>query len=220
MLRYKTFFYRRKRGSSHLSKLLGNTDLPDTSRNINSFANIVDNIINGDQSKFLNQLWTNNIFSGKERTFLFKLYNNTLGYNTAVAHFIRNHSPNCTFCDITRENEQHRETPVHVFYDCESVSHIVDNAFKRLTSNYGFLFNRREYFATFDRRELSIAKNKILSFFGAFVKIYIWECRNKGYIPTDSNCWENLSERISNLNRINSQFRKLWDASGFLLNNP
>jgi hypothetical protein len=120
----KTFFYRRKRGSSHLRKLLGNTDLPDTSRNINSFANIIDIIINGEQSKFLNQLWTNNIFSGKERTFLFKLYNNTLGYNTAVAHFIRNHSPNCTFCDITRENEQHRETPVHIFYDCDSVSHI------------------------------------------------------------------------------------------------
>ncbi len=151
------FFFRRKRGSSHFRKLLGITTLPDTSRNINRFADIIDIVINGEQSKFLNQLWTNGLFNNRERTVLFKLYNNTLGYNAAVAHFVRNHSPICTFCDIMEEQDQNRETPVHLFFECGSVSDIIDNTFKKLTNNPNFLFSRREFFATFDRREFSIA---------------------------------------------------------------
>jgi hypothetical protein len=67
-----SFSFRRRRGSSHFRKLLGTTALPDTSRNINRFADIVDIVINGEQSKFLNQLWTNGLFNNRERTVLFK----------------------------------------------------------------------------------------------------------------------------------------------------
>jgi hypothetical protein len=216
----QTFFYRKKRGSSHIRKLLGITILLDTSRNISRFANIVDIIISGEQSKILNQLWTSNIFDNRERTFLFKLYNNILGYNTAVAHFVRNHSPNCTFCDIRMAREENRETPVHLFYDCESVSSVIDNVFKSITNNENFLFNRREYFATFDRRESSFAMNKILTLISTFIKIYIWDCRNRNYTPNENNCLENISERIRALNKNNKQFNKLWVNSGFLINNP
>jgi hypothetical protein len=72
-----SFFFCRKRGSSHFRKLLGSTTLPDTSRNINRFADIIDIVANGEQSKFLNKLWTNGIFNSRERTILFKMYNNT-----------------------------------------------------------------------------------------------------------------------------------------------
>jgi hypothetical protein len=215
-----TFFNRRKRGSSHFRKLLGITTLPDTSRNINRFADITDIVINGEQSKFLNQLWTNNVFNNRERTILFKLYNNTLGYNAAVAHFVRNHSPNCTFCDLTGEIEQNRETPVHLFFECGSVANIIDNAFKKITNNRDFLFNRREYFATFERRESSIATNRILTLFSKFLKLYIWECRNKGCLPSDNNCWTSIVDRITDLCRQNIQFRKLWDSSGLVIDNP
>jgi hypothetical protein len=82
------------------------------------------------------------------------------------------------------------------------------------------LFSRREFFATFDRRESSIATNRILTLFSKFLKLYIWECRNKGYLPTENNCWTHMVERITDLCRTNTQFRKLWDSTGFVLNNP
>jgi hypothetical protein len=160
------------------------------------------------------------LFNNRERTVLFKLYNNTLGYNAAVAHFVRNHSPICTFCDIMEEQDQNRETPVHLFFDCGSVSNIIDNAFKKLTNDPNFLFSRREFFATFERRELSIAKNRILTYFSTFLKLYIWDCRNRGFIPTEDNCWANIEERISDLCRSNTQFSTLWGNTGFVLNNP
>jgi hypothetical protein len=116
--------------------------------------------------------------------------------------------------------EQNRETPVHLFYECESVATLIDNVFKRITNNENFLFNRREYFATFDRRELSLAMNKILTFISIFIKIYIWDCRNRNYIPTENNCLENIRERVSALNKNNKQFNKLWVTTGFLIDNP
>jgi hypothetical protein len=57
-------------------------------KNISKFADNMDIIISGEQSAVLNSLWTKNFFSNRDRTFFFKLYNNTLGYNNAVAHFV------------------------------------------------------------------------------------------------------------------------------------
>ena len=58
------------------------------------------------------------------RTFLFKLHNNTLGYNQSVSHFIRGYSNNCTFCDITEYIEEEPETPLHLFFNCTVVENI------------------------------------------------------------------------------------------------
>ncbi len=67
--------------------------------NIVKYSNNTDTVINYEQSKTLNGLWSKAVFSNATRTFLFKLHNNTAGYNNAVAHFVPGHSPNCTFCD-------------------------------------------------------------------------------------------------------------------------
>jgi hypothetical protein len=93
----ETFLYQRKRGSSHLRKMLLNTGELDIPHNINKFACNMDIVIDGDQAKFLNSLWVNTLFTSQEKTFFFKLHNNTLGFNNAVAHFVAGHSPNCTF---------------------------------------------------------------------------------------------------------------------------
>jgi hypothetical protein len=46
-------------------------------------------------------------FSGQSNTmreFIFKYFNNQLGLNTRVSHFVANHSRNCTFCVLKRHN--------------------------------------------------------------------------------------------------------------------
>jgi hypothetical protein len=154
------------------------------SQNIRKFANNLDIVINAEQSKALNGIWTNNIFSNQEKTFFFKLYNNTLGYNMAVAHFVRGHSPNCTFCDMLRIQEQHPENALHLFFDCECVSSIIDLLFQRLTSMATFTVGRREFFTVFERAEFGIAKNRALTLISKFVTKYIWDCRNKRFLPT------------------------------------
>jgi hypothetical protein len=120
-----TFLHRRKKGSSHICKLTLPVVPEELPHNISKFASNMDIVINYEQSKILNRLWTNNMFTSKEKTFFFKLHNNTLGYNVSVAHFVRGHSPLCTFCDIAGLQEQNRETPLHIFFECNFISQIL-----------------------------------------------------------------------------------------------
>jgi hypothetical protein len=108
----------------------------------------MDIITTGEQSKLINKLWTSSYFSNQEKTFIFKLLNNTLGFNNAVAHFVRGHLPFCTFCDIARTAEPNIETPLHLFFDCTHVSNIIETLFQRFNNDRDFQISRREFFST------------------------------------------------------------------------
>ncbi len=62
-------------------------------------------------------LWNTNGLTNRARTFLFKFYNNLLGLNTRLSHFVANQSRNCTFCSGT-VNPVPDETFLHLFIDC------------------------------------------------------------------------------------------------------
>jgi hypothetical protein len=215
-----TFFFRRKKGSSYIRTVLYNYVMQEIPHNIGKFASNLDIIISGPQAKFLNKLWTNNIFSNEEKTFFFKLHNNTLGYNNAVAHFVRGHSPLCTFCDIARSVEQNVENPLHLFSECNHVSGIIERIFQRVNRDPFFQISRRELFSTFERREFSVAKNLGLTIIAKLLIKYIWDCRNRQFIPTDESVLECLSDKVIFLTSSNNKFLKIWQVSGLFLNNP
>jgi hypothetical protein len=156
------------------------TEIP---HNINKYASSMDIIIDGNQSEFLNSLWTVNFFSNNMKTFLFKLHNNTLGYNSAVAHFVRNHSPSCTFCDLAGNEDDNVEKGSHLFYDCVNVADVIDYIFDKVTRIDNFEFSRREFFSTFNRRELNPAKNMVLTYLSKFVMKTLWDCKQRFVIP-------------------------------------
>jgi hypothetical protein len=205
----ETFINRRKRGSSHIRKILEGIFDFGTTRNINKLADNLDIVISGEQSKILNSLWTKNYFSNQDKTFFFKFYNNILGYNAAVAHFVQGHSPFCSFCDITLSLEQNIETPIHLFYDCRSVCDVLETVLKTVTSDDGFVFSRREFFTTFERREASTAYNQTMTVVTKLVIKYLWDCKTRSHLPAVENCLDNIREKIGLLHRINSPFSKL-----------
>ena len=117
----QNFCMRIKRGSKKYRKILTGT-VPDIiSTNITCFAEIIDQVINLESSKRLNQLWRWNFFDNSPRTFIFKLHNNLLGINTRVAHFVRNHS----FCSLHQVPEDFPETILHLFFDFNCVEGLV-----------------------------------------------------------------------------------------------
>jgi len=116
------------------------------------FADNTDTIINLSTSKVLNKFWAQNAFSGEFRTFIFKLHNNRLGFNYIISKFIRGVSENCTFCRIARLPENSRETPLHLFYDCDITSNIYSEFFTWLLLGTGEnLPSRQEFFPIFKR---------------------------------------------------------------------
>jgi hypothetical protein len=212
-LNIETFINCRKRGSSHIRKILMGEKHIGNTKNINKFANNMDIVITGEQSRALNTLWTKNRFSNQDRTFLFKFYNNTLGYNNAVAHFVPGHAPYCTFCEILRSPDANYETPVHLFFDCRSVSTVIDTVYCIITGNNDFRFSRREYFTTFDRREASCSINSTLTLISKIVIKYIWDCRNRQCIPSVDSCLETIKEKIMLQQQINANIGRIIAGS-------
>ena len=187
---------------------MGTTD-GGLTKNINKFANNIDIVISGEQSVVLNGLWTKTFFSNQDRTFFFKLYNNALGYNNAVAHFVHGHSPYCTFCDLTRAQDQNFESPIHLFYECRSVCDVVENVLRIVTSNENFVFSRREYFTTFERQEASYAYNQTLTLVTKLIIKYFWDCKTRHCLPTVGECLDNIKEKIGLQLEMKSQLSKV-----------
>jgi hypothetical protein len=213
-IQIETFLFRRKKGSSHIRKVLSNKPNLGIPHSINKLANNLDIVINGEQSKFLNKLWTDNFFSNHERVFFFKLHNNILGYNNVVSHFVRGHTPYCTFCNISRTPDPNPETPVHLFYDCNRVHNLLVDIFKTIVDDNNFAFSKREFFTKFERKELSGAKNGCLTICAKLLVKYVWECRNRSFLPFFEHCLHNLRDRLLLAIKSNNKFKKLWEASG------
>ena len=89
-------------------------------------------------SKRLNELWTKNIFDSWQKTFIFKLHNNTLRYNIAVSKFVRGHSP-----------LYERETPLHLFFQCRHVEPIIEIFFREILNNDLQEMTRTDFFGGF-----------------------------------------------------------------------
>jgi hypothetical protein len=63
------------------------------------------------------ELWNRGGLSNRIKTFLFKFYNNILGLNTRVSHFVVDQNRGCTFCDGTGTTVPD-ETFIHLFMEC------------------------------------------------------------------------------------------------------
>ncbi len=208
-----TFINRRKRGSNHIRKILMGWKHAGVTKNISKFANNMDIVITGEQSQILNNLWTKNYFSNQDRTFFFKFYNNILGYNNAVAHFVQGHNPYCTFCEITRFPDAIFETPAHLFYECRSVCNVIDNVYSSITGQMDFQYSRREHFTTFDRRDSSWSVNCTLTVVSKLIIKYIWDCKTHQCLPNVESCLESIKDKLTLQMQISPSIRNLVAGS-------
>jgi hypothetical protein len=109
------------------------------------------------------------------------------------------------------------ETPSHLFFDCPSVVNIIDGIFHRVTGDNNFVLGRRDFFSTFNYRELSSAKNKILTIVGKYLMKYIWDCKTRQFLPDLENCWDIVRDKIEFLTKSNSSFRTMWNSTNYSL---
>ncbi len=62
-------------------------------------------------------MWNSTGLTNRMKTFIFKFYNNLLGLNTRLSHFVINQSRGCTFCNGTVDPVPD-ETFLYLFFDC------------------------------------------------------------------------------------------------------
>jgi len=209
------FMNRKKKGCKRYRKMIvGEIDnfIP---HNIVKFAESTDTVINLETSKKINSIWANTALGNSTRTFLFKLHNNTLGYNQTVAHFVRGHSPNCTFCDILGNQEITPESPLHLFYECQAVEVLTNNIFSWMLDT-NTVVTRNEIFTVFNRADHR--KNDALNLLSKILLKYYWDCKQRFCLPNLENAKVILRSEINTLKLCNKKIRTIFDNSGIDLN--
>jgi hypothetical protein len=144
----------------------------------------------------------------------FQLYNNTLGYNNAVAHFVRNHSPNCTFCDVAGVQEVFNETPLHLFFTCGITETFVDNMFKWFANDNNFEISRKELFIMFDRPTYSSAKNQVLTVFSKLLLKFLWDSKQRYNLPCSVHGKIAISSALTSMIETSRKFKTFFHSSG------
>ena len=212
-----TFCNRFKKGSKPFRRVLMDPLRDEIPRNINTFAENSQTIINLDMSRRLNGLWGFNYFSNDLRTFLFKMHNNSLGLNSRVAHFIQDHSPICTFCRIERRGDAPNEDTLHLFYDCPNTENVRDGFFIwAYREERGYVVSRKELFLvhtvgnTNDVNSTTIIKTVLAKL---FLK-YIWDSKCRYSLPTLNGAMENVTYEIKTIVESSNEMRRHFNDSG------
>ncbi len=208
------FLNRARKGSKLYRLILTATQDDYIPHNIVKFSNNMEINVGLECSKIVNSLWCTTSLTNSTRTFLFKLYNNILGYNNAVAHFVRNHSLNCTFCDIARNPEIIDETPLHLFYNCPSVFPLLDNIFIWVTGDPNFELARLEFFTQFTREGLSESKNTILSHVSKLIQKFIRDSKQRYCLPNINHCKVMISQELATVSETNSKMKNKIALAG------
>ena len=176
------------------------------------YSKTTDSVIPLILSKRLNELWSKNIFDSWQKTFIFKLHNNTLGYNIAVSKFVGGHSPLCTFCELSRNPEDERETPIYLFFQCRHVEPIIQTFFREILNNDFQDMTRTDFFGGFSYE--NSFKNTALDAINILFRQYIWRCKNIKKLPNIKECRTTVLNNINFMMKISNKFRRTWENSG------
>jgi len=202
-----------KKGSKTFRKVFTHRQCNSIPHNMVKYAETTESIIGIEKSMILNRTWGFNFLDNGTRTFIFKLYNNTLGVNARVSKFIRGHSDMCTFCRLNQNEEDNKESVLHFFFDCEYVEQVVINILRNyLQVNEHGTISRGTYFGMFRFEEEG--KNLMLLLISTWIRKYLWDCRMKGVLPNSEQGIWYVSEKIKNTHENSSAFREIVLASG------
>jgi hypothetical protein len=126
----------------------------------------------------LNNNWTRHFLNSDFRTFLFKLYNNTLGINARVYHYNPERGPECTFCLKKKNLPADRETIQHFFWHCPTSNQSITVLSNSLLN---FELTKVNFFLGTDDRNVY---NDALMVIFDLIKYILWLARIRRAIPT------------------------------------
>jgi hypothetical protein len=91
---------------------------------------------------------------------------------------------------------------------------MVENVLRTITGNVNFVFSRREYFSTFERRDASYALNQALTIVTKIIIKYIWDCKTRFSIPNVGDCLDSIKEKFQLQYEVNSPLSRFIVNSG------
>jgi hypothetical protein len=206
-----TYLSRKVKGCKRYRKKIIGPDPEFVPHNLVKFSSNTETIIDLDSSRKINSVWNKSYFSNATRTFLFKLHNNTAGYNKAVSHFVRGHSPNCTFCDLSGNQDVEDETVLHLFYSCRIAENFVESIFSWILGEVANI-SRQEFFVNFNRTDHR--KNDALFLLSMLIKKFMWDSKQRFVLPNIDHAKIYIKEEVKIMSYCSKKAKKIFSNSG------
>ena len=117
----------------------------------------------------------------------------------------------CTFCNLTGNPDDERETPHHLFYACAAVENVYMEFYNNLLGPDFRDMRRQHYFGVFEHNNTN--RNYCMAIINLFKK-YIWECKLKKILPGTVFAENYIKDCISTMLDISKKLKFTWQNSG------
>jgi hypothetical protein len=150
--------------------------------------------------------WGRHGLNNQFRVYTLKYYNNILGLNNRVAHFVPNTDTRCTFCVIENREVIGAESFEHIFYSCPSTHGILTKMFERF---FTVNLSPQLYFsgeAVIGNEKENIPFNLTLD----IIRFFIWQCKLNKKKPTLSSIIEEVKFSINVIRKTSEELSDLF----------
>jgi hypothetical protein len=173
------------------------------SRNIIRYGEITETVPDNILAASINKIWGYSFLENNVRTFAFKLFNNALGTNKRVSHFVRGHLPHCTFCVLAGDPDLEEESINHLFQDCGSVEPVILDIINWFWA--GERTSRQDYLCGMASDD--VKKSFLWNIFVLILKFYIWDCKLKFKLPHTEDAKKEICDRFVIYSSLNKKFK-------------
>jgi hypothetical protein len=182
-----------------------------------TFFNITDiPYVGNDLFSSNSELWNQSGFTNRQKMFIFKFYNNTLGINVRTSHFAADANRLCFFCIKKRLPEQNDETFIHLFFLCPTVQSWHNDFITKCFPEFPVLSPmslRSLWFLGYCEEINSIfVKFAIIAF-----QQCIWEAKLKKILPSFHSLYSNFLDGFKLTFKHNSDVRKSSSVINYTL---
>ena len=203
-----SFFVSYKKGSKSCRRILGKVDPAKALSKLQSlktFFFLIDEQTPEYKTAFsFLPLWNSSGLPNRLREFLFKFFNNQLGLNTRISHFVGG-SRGCTFCVILKKDNPPDESFSHLFYDCEVVKNLhnslEETALKDSTGSQKML--KRDWFGV----EIMEKENKFKRILILTIQFFVWEAKLQKKLPVANHVLGETISLLENAMRTDTDLR-------------
>jgi hypothetical protein len=201
-----------KKGSKTFRIILGISSNPPKPMNYNSirkFCSLTNIQFNNSiPVRQINTIWQCWGLSNKIKEFSFKFFNNLLGINSRLGHFVANINEGCTFCTIRSVLPVHRETFKHLFFDCPET----DKTLKGFEDKYFNFINTSDERLTFwflgsIKTNPKFENNLFLRMTMIVIQFFIWECKLNKRVQSLSSCLNFYFYHMEILRKVNKKLQ-------------
>jgi len=169
-------------------------------------------------------IWNRIYLPNRMREFLFKFFNNCLGINTRLSHFIENPDRRCTFCKLQNPNTMNEETFQHLFFHCRTTVNWHQQFMRKFLPELVDIFNdRAESKVTFWASGIFEDRNGEKKF-NAFISVavlqfqyLIWEAKLKKKNPSFHTLIREFFPALGKIFEISGEIKMAKNNENFLL---